>query len=59
MNSGVTVIMYLYSVSGANGIQRAFGFASSAAREREAPDPALHSDMGCSLLNSLYQMDAG
>ena len=59
MNSGVIVIMYLCSVSSANGILHAFGFTSSAPREREAPDPALHSAMGCSLLNKLYQMGAG
>lgn len=59
MNSEVIVIMYLYSASSTNGIQQAFGFSSLAAREWEAPDPALHSDRGWSLLTKLYRVGAG
>lgn len=59
MNSGVVVLMYLYNLSTTNGIQHVFDFTGSAAREQEPPDPALHSDVGCSLLNKLYQIGGG
>lgn len=58
MNSGVVVLMYLNSLSTTNGIQHVFDFTGSAARE-QAPDPALHSDVGCSLINKLYQIGGG
>lgn len=59
MNSGVVVFMYLCSLPTTNGIQHIFDFTGSAAREQEAPDPALHSDVGCSLPNKLYQIGGG
>lgn len=56
LNSRVIVIKYLYSVSSTNGFRHAFGFPNLAARDWGAPDPALHSGMGCSLPNKLYQV---